>query len=190
MHLGDHLRAADIAHLDKAKFPRLWEVSIRGATAPETRGLPVALEEHFGGVRVRRYDRPPGTTAEVLWDLGPILGLNEVDFAPRMCTIIPVRAGAPSLDLGEKELGRSLVVGAGLTDFRSRKENYSRARLEVRVDGVAGASGLVGNEGWVVLHAATRPGRGAVSLVASVDPTFGPARASTLDLCVAVEARR
>jgi hypothetical protein len=51
-HLGDLLSLSTAAPSDLARFERIWEIGIRGAT---TRDDPPALEEDFDGVRVRMW---------------------------------------------------------------------------------------------------------------------------------------
>ncbi len=61
-HLGDLLSLRIAAPSDLAGTDRVWELGIRGATR---RDEPPALEEDFGGVRVRMW---PVSTDEVVYD--------------------------------------------------------------------------------------------------------------------------
>jgi hypothetical protein len=65
MHLGDLLPVAAAARLDDARFARVWEVSQRGARAPEGAGRTVALDRGVGALTVRRLERP---AAEITYD--------------------------------------------------------------------------------------------------------------------------
>ena len=61
--LGDRMPVSMVARADEAGFARIWELSIRGARAEETAGLPVAEERAFGRVTVRRVDRRAASIA-------------------------------------------------------------------------------------------------------------------------------
>ena len=65
VHLGDLVPVPVAGRMDDARFGRVWEISQRGARAPEGRHRTVALERRFGAVTVRRVERPP---AEVTYD--------------------------------------------------------------------------------------------------------------------------
>jgi hypothetical protein len=165
--------------MDDARYGRVFEVSVRGARSPEATGTPSG--ELAGRVEVRLLERAAPT---VTWDLGDRAQLREVDFRPRMC--VPLRPPG-KLEIPGAELGTTLVVRAGIADFRSRRANRAIATLRVLVDGVEVARAEVGNEsGWLALPvAATIPGTHTVAFEA----TTGGSPAS-LDLCVAAEARR
>jgi hypothetical protein len=62
----------DQARPDEARYQRLWEVSIRGASAVEAAGLEPELERRFGRVTLRRYPMRP--RARTLWDFVDRLG--------------------------------------------------------------------------------------------------------------------
>jgi hypothetical protein len=57
MHLGDLVPRDVAARFDDARFGRVWEISQRGAHAPEARGS-VALKKGFGALTLRRVERP------------------------------------------------------------------------------------------------------------------------------------
>jgi hypothetical protein len=59
LHLGDLVPLPVAARLDDARFGRVWEISQRGARAPEAGRGTVALERRFGALTLRRVDRPP-----------------------------------------------------------------------------------------------------------------------------------
>ena len=58
LHLGDLIPLAVAGRLDAARFGRIWEVSQRGAQAPETEGSRVAHVGRHGALALRRYERP------------------------------------------------------------------------------------------------------------------------------------
>ena len=58
LHLGDLIPLAVAGRLDAARFSRIWEISQRGARAPETEGVRVAQSSLHGALVLRRYERP------------------------------------------------------------------------------------------------------------------------------------
>jgi len=191
-YLGDLLTIEDVARNDAARYPRLWEVSIRDAVAPEVRNFTPVVEERFGAIRVRRFERAAPT---VVFSTDDRARLLEVNFEPHLCVLLVPsgNAGSPArLDLGTVPMGTQLVAWGGLSDFRARKENWAAAVLRVVVDDKEVSRGSVANDdGWLRLPpAATEPGAHRLALEAWVDPARGDPRRARLDLCVAVEARR
>jgi hypothetical protein len=61
VHLGDLVPLPVATRFDDARFGRVWEVSQRGARAPEATRGDVALERRFGALTVRRVERPAAT---------------------------------------------------------------------------------------------------------------------------------
>jgi hypothetical protein len=57
MHLGDLIPIATAGRMDAARFARVWEISQRGARAPEARSGALALERRHGALTVRRVER-------------------------------------------------------------------------------------------------------------------------------------
>lgn len=100
LHLGDLIPVETAARMDAAKYARIWELTIRGASAPETTGL-TAVEEHAGPVTVRRFEQKP---AEVISDLTSWastygrLDLVEAGFEPHRCLVIAVPPVRPYLE--------------------------------------------------------------------------------------------
>jgi hypothetical protein len=185
--LGDRISLAQAARMDAVRYGDVWEVSIRGATAPEVgRETPVS-DLRFGRIRARHFLRNAPT---VSWDLGSQSQLHEVDFEPRRGVLIELHTADEErrLAFAEVPLGTELQVYAGLADYRTRYENRATARLQVMIDGREASHGDVGNDsGWLALPAAsTTPGRHHVELVARVLDTRGPIH---LALCIAAEAR-
>jgi hypothetical protein len=57
LHLGDLIPVRMAARLDHESYDRVWEISQRGATAPETAGGRLVEEKRFGELRLRLYQR-------------------------------------------------------------------------------------------------------------------------------------
>ena len=57
-HLGDLMPIAMVGRLDAARFGRVWEISQRGARAPEAAASKAAQTHRHGALTVRRYERP------------------------------------------------------------------------------------------------------------------------------------
>lgn len=190
MALGHRLSLDDLARMDAARYARIWELSIRGARAPETAGLGrPAFDRVFGAVRVRRYDRPAGAAAEVVWALHDQAPVAEVAHRPHRCVILRPPA---KRDAGTVTLGSQLVVTAGLSDVWARRDNRAFARLDVIVDGEKVTSAVVGNDsGWVALPVvSTIPGPHQVRFEAAIEPSRGDPKKARIELCVAAEARK
>lgn len=99
LHLGDLIPVETAARMDAAKYARIWELSIRGASSPDVQGLP-PVEERSGAVTVRRYAQQP---VEVISDLiawastAGRLDLVEAGFEPHRCMVISVPPARPYL---------------------------------------------------------------------------------------------
>jgi hypothetical protein len=65
---GDLMPVEMAARADEDRYARIWEISIRGAHAPEVAGWTAAAGEERGRVRIRRYERP-SPPATVLYDV-------------------------------------------------------------------------------------------------------------------------
>jgi hypothetical protein len=194
LHLGDRISLEMAARMDAAKYGRIWELSIRGARAPETADLAPVFERDEGGVTVRRYERP---AVEVLADVRdrlsdahvqgghPTLELAEVGFAPHRCLQVVPAAGQPvRITFPQLPLGTSLVGYVGLADVFTRRDIRAPGKLEVELGGRVVASVAPGvDDGWVRFEVATQPGAADVTFVLSAD---APQR----QLCFAAEARR
>jgi hypothetical protein len=200
LHLGDLIPIEAAARMDAARFAVIWELSIRGARAPETAALAPTWQAGFGGVTVRRFEQAP---AVVLADLvalaptiavrgerarGPAVVLAEVGFAPRRCVQIEPRPGqAVTLDYGQVTLGSQLVGAVGLADVFTRRDVRDPGQLELRIDGAAVATVRVGvDDGWRRFTAATTPGPHHLEVVATA---IGPRSRDRL-ICFAAEARQ
>ena len=64
-HLGDLVTVEMAGRPDADRYARVWEVSIRGAHAPDAGGAHLVKESRHGKVRVALYDKP---AAHVVWD--------------------------------------------------------------------------------------------------------------------------
>jgi hypothetical protein len=191
MMLGDKLAIADAARMDAAKYARIWELSIRGARAPETAGLvPAAVTD--GGVTVRRYDQKPVKVLADARDLfasakvtggGAHRELAEVGFRPHDCIEVTPSPKVPVRIAMTMPLGSKLVGYVGLADVFTRRDIRAPGRLQIEIGGQVVATVEPGVEdGWVRFEAATQPGQGEVTFIASAD---APQRL----ICFAAEAR-
>jgi hypothetical protein len=182
--LGHRLTLADAGRMDAEHYTRIWELSIRGAWAPELGHWDEAeLERDFGAVHVRRKKQPGAT---VTWRLHEGAPVTEVDFRPRQCMRISGARTFRAAPLGEK-----LVVYAGLADVWARKENKAFAHVRVRVDGKDVGTAQLGNDsGWVKLvDVAVTPGAHDVSIDVQPDPRLGDPKKARLETCLAAESR-
>jgi hypothetical protein len=205
LHLGDLIPIAMAARMDADRYGRIWELGIRGARAPETRGLRPVWHKSFGGVVVRRFERAP---AEVVSDLvamaeaapgnlrtdglfarGPQVVLAEVGFEPHRCVqFVPSPGHDVTVTFPAVALGSQLVGAVGLADVFTRRDERAPIELVVRVGGNEVARTRAGvNSGWVHWRAATTPGTADISIVARA---VGGAKARDRLVCVAAEARQ
>jgi hypothetical protein len=67
-YLGDLMPIEMVARSDADHYGRIWEVSIRGARAPETAGAQREFEHDHGLVRVARWKNPPPAPVTVRYD--------------------------------------------------------------------------------------------------------------------------
>ena len=194
LHLGDLVTIDMAARMDDARYARIWELSIRGARAPETAGLAPAFAQDAGGVAVRRYERTPvQVVADVRERLAgaqieggrATLELAEVGFQPHRCIEATPTAGKSiRVTFAQLPLGTTLVGYVGLADVFTRRDVRAPGKLEVQVAGAAVATVAPGvDDGWVRFEAPTTPGAADVTFVASAD---APQRL----ICFAAEARR
>jgi hypothetical protein len=66
LRLGDLVPQNVAGRMDSARYGRIWEISQRGARAADTAGATVAEAARFGGLTVRRWEKP---AARVTFDL-------------------------------------------------------------------------------------------------------------------------
>ena len=185
--LGDRISLEKVGRMDAVRYREIWEVSIRGASAPEVREQDAVSEQNFGTIRVRRFVRNAPT---VSWDLAAESKICEVDFEPRRGILLELsHQYAQSRRVFQQvSLGTELQLYAGLAGIQARADNRSTAAVQVMVDGREVARGLVANEGgWVALpRAATTPGPHDVEIIARVQDARGQVH---LAVCVAAESR-
>jgi hypothetical protein len=187
-HLGDLIPIEAAGRMDADRYGVIWELSIRGARAPETRGLTGSTFQ-VGGVTVRRFEREPVVVVTDLLAVPPPppakVVLGEVAFAPHRCVqVTPRPGGTTTLDFGSLTLGSTLVGYAGRADIFARQKAREPARLELRIDGVSVADVPVGiDDGWRRFEVATTPGPHRVEAIAT-------AVGKNAKVCFAAEARR
>jgi hypothetical protein len=193
MHLGDLIPIDDAARMDAATYARIWEVSIRGAHAPETSALAVAASESFAGVTVRRFDQAAAHVAADVRALLPAarveggsakLVLAEVGFAPHRCIeVVPAPNHPVRVTFAAMPLGSELVGYVGLADVFTRRDVREPGHLAVELDGKPIAHVDPGvDDGWVRFAAPTQPGSGDLVFVIS-------AAAPNRLVCFAAETR-
>lgn len=193
LHLGDLIPIDMAARMDADRYGRIWELSVRGARAPDTASLQPVETREEGGVTVRRFERAP---AQILADLRerlpgarlegpaapPRLELAEVGFTPRRCILVVPRPGAP-VRLTFPDLPAGALVGHfGLADVFTRRDERrpGRLTLEHRGRGLAEVTAGV-DDGWLRFAAPLEGGD--VTFVIASD---GPNR----QVCFAAEVRR
>jgi hypothetical protein len=205
MFLGDLIPVEMAGRQDADRYGVIWELSVRGARAPETRGLRPTWSGSFGGVTVRLFERP---AAEVVSDLvamaktspaalqrggavvrGPEVVLAEVGFAPHRCVqFSPAPGQEASITFPAVTLGRELVGGVGLADVFTRRDERSSIELVVRAGEQELARVRAGvDDGWVRWRGVTVPGSGPVTFTARA---VGKGTGRDRLVCVSAEARR
>jgi len=185
--LGDRISLEQAGRMDTVRYREIWEVSIRGASAPEVRDQKAVSEQNFGPLRVRRFVRD---VPSVIWDLTPESKTCEIDFEPRRGILLELghEYAQPRRTFQQVNLGTDLVLYAGLAGYQTRADNRSTALVQAMVDGREVTRGFVGNQsGWVALPAAaTAPGPHDVEIIARVQNALGRVH---LAVCVAAESR-
>jgi len=200
LHLGDLIPVDVAARMDGARFGSVWELSIRGAHAPEAAGGKVDFEVDTGGIDVRHVVRAP---AHVVTDFaaalsgariagqrarGPVVDLQEVGFEPHRCVLVEPRPDqSVTITFPAAALGKELVGYVGLADVFTRRDVRAPGRLQVAIGGKEVARVEVGDDdGWTRFAAPTTPGTADVTFTA----TAVGAGARDRLICFAAEARR
>lgn len=191
--LGDLIPLDDAARMDSARFARIWEVSLRGASNSEAARAHRVSSHGHGGVRVRLFEQTPvkvktdfvaqATIARFEGGSGvPIV--EEVGFQPHKCLRVEPAPGATvRVVWPAAELGRELVGYVGLADVFTRRDIRSPGTLELSIGGKSVAKRVVGvDDGWVRFAAPTTPGPAEVVFALS-------ARDPRRLICFAAEAR-
>ena len=201
MHLGDLLPIEMAARMDDARYATVWELSIRGAEAPEARGRRVDWSTAAGGVRVRRLVREPASVlTDFVAELGrarvagravgrPEVRLEEVGFEPHRCVRVePQPDQTVRIEYPGVRLGTRLVGHVGLADVFTRRDVRAPGELTVSVAGQEVARVRFGvDDGWVRFEAETRPAERADVVFAA---TAVGAGARKRLVCFAAEARQ
>jgi hypothetical protein len=184
LHLGDLVPVEMAARMDAARYGRIWELSIRGTRAPETRGLTPVLEQQLGGVTVRRFERTPAVVVSDVFGGAQPVTLAEVGFEPHRCIQLTPPPGHPLRVTIPMQLGTKLVGYAGLADVFTRRDIRAPGSLAVEIGGQQVAVVHPGvDDGWVRFETPTIPGAAEVTFIASADV---PQR----QICFAAEARQ
>jgi hypothetical protein len=199
VHLGDLVPAAVAGRLDDARFGRVWEVSQRGARAPEAARGKVGLEHKLGALTVRRVDRPPAVVTYDFverWGDARMSGgqvfrrqIVEVDTRLRQALLAPpVVGGTVAVEYPAVTLGRELMIGTGLHDVWARKYTHADVHLRVVVAGTPAAAITANNEtGWQLTRIDTAAYQGRVVSVRFEITSPAPAGRN---FAFAAEARR
>ena len=199
---GDLIPLDMAARMDSARYGSVWELSIRGARAPEAElaSGDVEAESEVDGIEIRHITRQAAVVvtdfvtalggARVTGDRvrGPSVELAEVGFAPHRCAqIVPAPGKSVTIAFDRAALGRELVGYVGLADVFTRRDVREPGRLVVAIDGKEVANVTVGDDdGWVRFAAKTTPGPATVTFTA----TAVGAGARDRLICFAAEARR
>ncbi len=174
-HLGDLVTVEMAGRSDADRYARVWEVSIRGAHAPDAAGARLVHESRHGNVRVALWEKPAtpvvydftanAADARVLRGEQPCFGdpthgwlcggqrverrTLEIDYRPRRGFEVPADRTPTTLGFTEVPLGGALVVYAGLHDYYARKSADGLVDFSVDIDGVEKLRARIGNDdGW------------------------------------------
>jgi hypothetical protein len=143
-HLGDLMPLDMVGRSDDAKYRRIWEVSIRGARAPETRPLNAVKRSEHGRVAVALYEKPAtGVAYDFTRHFADARVTNpaeprtmEIDYQPRRGILAPLQQGRPTvLEWTGVPEARQLVGWVGLHDYYARKNADGPIRLALFIDG-------------------------------------------------------
>ncbi len=197
LHLGDLISLDMAGRMDAARYGVIWELSIRGARAPETRGLTPESEARFGRLTMRRFVRDPAiVVTDFVADFrsarhrgSAVVDFQEVGFEPHRCILArPAPGGTVTVTFSGVTLGSRLVAYAGLADVFTRRDDRQPGRLAVTIDGTEVATRTFGvDDGWVRLSADTSPATDATVVFTAT--AVGPHARNRL-ICFAAEARR
>jgi hypothetical protein len=150
--LGDLMPLEMVGRSDDARYGRIWEVSTRGAHAPEAKDLKAVQTHDHGRVQVALYEKPAATVAyDFTQHLGdarvtlepgdqPARGIEartlEVDYRPRRGILAKLEQGRTTrFEWSEVPEARTLVGYLGLHDYYARKNADGPIRLTLFIDG-------------------------------------------------------
>lgn len=144
VHLGDLIPPEMAGRMDDRRFPRVWEISQRGARSPEGQRGEVRVERAFGRLRLRLIERPaPAVTYDFVarWADARLADprparlerkIVEVDQRLRLAILTQPLAGAPVIiEFPAVALGRELAIATGLHDTWMRKA--ARGTVQARL---------------------------------------------------------
>jgi hypothetical protein len=179
-HFGDLMPLEMVGRSDDDRYRRIWEVSIRGAHAPEAEGRKAVRSTEHSRVRVALYEKPAATVAydftQHLADARvthvpgdePARGVEartlEIDYRPRRGILAKMEQSKTTrLEWSDVPEAKSLVGYVGLHDYYARKNADGPIRLTVFVDGQNLRSLEARNaDGWKRFTVELPPGRHAV----------------------------
>jgi hypothetical protein len=155
-HLGDLVTVEMAGRSDDDRYARIWEVSIRGEHAPDTKGARLVRETKHGRVRVALYEK---AATPVVYDFTQhaqeLIGgrfqvrTMELDYRPRRGILVQPSTQPATWEWREVPLGASLVVYAGLHDYYARKSADGLVDFRVAIDGVEKLHTQIANaDGW------------------------------------------
>ncbi len=197
-YLGDQMSIEMVSAMDSDRFQGIWQLSIRGASSPQTRGLQAERTQHFGPLQVQHFRQTPvqirydftqrWRDAKVEGSGRPRFGLQEVGFSPKQCVlVVPKPDQSVTLTFASVPLGTRIVGYVGLADVFTRRSIRDPGRLQLEVDGQRVATAQAGVEdGWVRFSAETTPGLHEVRFVL----TAVGKGAKDRRICFAAEARQ
>ena len=116
LKLGDLMPVPVAGRMDVARFGRIWEISQRGATAPDTRGATVAVTSRFGGLMVKRWDKPAATVTfdfVAQWRQAS-LSVVRPDGVEAPCSVVGERFQCAGSSLGPELLEVDTTLRNGL----------------------------------------------------------------------------
>jgi hypothetical protein len=198
-YLGDQMSIEMAGRMDAARYERIWELSVRGAEAPESRGLSPVSTKHFGSLTLREFEQTPAQVSEDFttnWARAavsgqmqgrPNLSLQEVGFEPHRCIkVVPQPNQTASMRFEGVTLGTRIVGYVGLADVFTRRDIREPGRLELLVNDESRATISAGvDDGWQRFEVETEAGQGTVEFRLSA---VGP-KARDRRICFAAEAR-
>lgn len=201
LHLGDLIPLEMAGRMDGDRYGRVWELTIRGARAPEVGDAAPTEQREFSGVTVRQYQRPPAVIAADITDpeslllartegTQPRVEFVEVAFAPHRCVVFSAPPNRRSrLLFFQLTLARELVGYFGIADdVFARKGRRDPIKLTVEVDGRTIATATAAIDQWVKFRADTPAGRHEVAFSIEWQQTMGSAAPKRV--CIAAEARQ
>jgi hypothetical protein len=182
-HLGDLMPIEMAARADADRFARIWQVSTRGAVAPETHGLPPRSANAHGRVTVALFEKTP---VEVVYDFtthaadGIALAgsfeprVLEVDYKPRRGLRVDAQKTATMIEWRDVPLGSSLVGYLGLNDYYARKNGDGPVDFAIFINGEEKlCEHFTQDRGWQRVTVPTQPGTATVRVeISAPDPRW------------------